>query len=142
MGIRGAFLSFPAARSCDLLAQRSMSGFRIWARRRLLLTAAVVAVLCAAACSSAPPQAATTAPAVTPCQYSESALTQLGARMWASVKSEIDGSYTDQFRDLRAVLVSVCGKPALQHYEKSTAASFHDVASVTKSVLATLVGIA
>jgi CubicO group peptidase (beta-lactamase class C family) len=62
--------------------------------------------------------------------------------MWASVKSEMAGSYTDQFGDLRAVLVSVCGKPALQHYEKSTAASFHNVASVTKSVLATLVGIA
>ncbi|WP_374969249.1 serine hydrolase domain-containing protein [Terrabacter sp. BE26] len=58
------------------------------------------------------------------------------------VKAEVADSYTNQFRDLRAVLLSVCGKPVLQHYEKTTPANYHTVASVTKSIVGALVGIA
>lgn len=122
-------------------------------RRRWLLSVAVAAVLGTAACTaaseptSAPAQSAPSArsspaSAATPCPYSDSAAAGLGTRLSDIVKTEVADSYTDQFRDLRAVLLSVCGKPVLQHYEKTTPANYHTVASVTKSVVGTLVGIA
>ena len=40
------------------------------------------------------------------------------------------------------MLVNVCGRPVLERYDKSTAADHHNMASVTKSVVSTLVGIA
>lgn len=135
---------------CDVQAgSRRAAGSRRW-----LLCAAVAAALGTAACTAAAPEttsapaqsapSARTSPAsqATPCPYSDSATAGLGTRLLNIVKAEVADSYTDQFRDLRAVLLSVCGKPALQHYEKTTPASYHTVASVTKSVVGTLVGIA
>lgn len=127
---------------------------RARALRGLAVATAVGAVLGAGACSSTPvqprspaqPSAAAhpnpAAPAGAACPYSDSAARQMGTRLWDIAKAQIADSYTDQFRDLRAVLLSVCGKPVLQHYEKTTPASYHMVASVTKSVVGTLVGIA
>ena len=40
------------------------------------------------------------------------------------------------------MLVNVCGRPVLERYDKATAADHHNMASVTKSVVSTLVGIA
>src|SRR4051794_31657417 len=109
-------------------------------RRRGLLCVAVAAALVTAACTaaseptSAPAQSApsahTSTASRTPCPYSDSAAAGMGTRLLDIVSAEVAGSYTDQFRDLRAVLVNVCGKPALQHYVKSTSASYHTVASV------------
>ena len=86
------------------------------------------------------PPAATTGPSR--CQQDAGALTAAGAQISADITAEFAGSYTDEFKDFKALLVSVCGKPALQRYDKSTPADTHNVASVTKSVVSTLVGIA
>ena len=45
-------------------------------------------------------------------------------------------------RELRAVLVDVCGVPVHEEYRSTTAEQTHTVASVTKSFVGTLVGIA
>src|SRR5689334_5359930 len=122
-------------------------------RRRWLLCVAMATALGAAAATAAPeptpaPVQSTTstrasrASGATPCSYTESAAAALGKRLLDIVRAEVAESYTDQFRDLRAVLVSVCGKLVLQHYEKTTPAKYYTVASVTKIVVGTLVGVA
>jgi len=69
-------------------------------------------------------------------------LKSLGSKISADITNEFKLSYTDAYRNVQAVLVSVCGKTVLERYDKSTASDFHDVASVTKSVTSTLVGLA
>jgi CubicO group peptidase (beta-lactamase class C family) len=69
-------------------------------------------------------------------------LRSLGSKISADITDEFKFSYTDAYRNVQAVLVSVCGKPVLERYENSTASDFHNVASVTKSVISTLVGVA
>jgi CubicO group peptidase (beta-lactamase class C family) len=65
----------------------------------------------------------------------------LGSKISADITNAFKLSYIDA-SNVRAVLVSVCGKIVLERYEKSTASDFHHVASVTKSVTSTLVGMA
>jgi CubicO group peptidase (beta-lactamase class C family) len=48
----------------------------------------------------------------------------------------------DVFRNRRAVLVSVDGQLAVEHYHKSSRETTHNIESVGKSVMSTLVGIA
>src|SRR6187431_2095336 len=117
----------------------SASGRRISA----LLPGAVAAVAlalggCAAA---APPGQAATAAAPSLCRQDASALTTVGAQISADLTAEFADSDTDQFRDFRALLVSVCGRPVLERYDHSTAGDHHNVASVTKSVVSTMIGI-
>jgi CubicO group peptidase (beta-lactamase class C family) len=76
------------------------------------------------------------------CQHEASALTAVGSQISADLTAEFANSYTDQFHDFRALLVSVCGRPVLQRYDNSSATDHHNVASVTKSVVSTLIGIA
>jgi CubicO group peptidase (beta-lactamase class C family) len=45
-------------------------------------------------------------------------------------------------RQVRAVLVSVCGKTVLEHYPGATASESRNIASVTKSFVSSLVGLA
>jgi len=94
------------------------------------------------ACSSPAVDSEGTAAAKSSCQSSPAALRTLGSKISAEITKEFKFSYTDQFRNVRAVLVSVCGTMALERYEKSTASDFRNVASVTKSIISTLVGLA
>jgi CubicO group peptidase (beta-lactamase class C family) len=114
--------------------------------------AALSVVVGLSACSAAPTEptptttpttAPTTAAAPAVCSAGDAALADMGAGMWSGIKDTFAASDTKQFQDVRAVLVSVCGRPVVAQYlGGSTAASYHTVASVTKSVTSTLVGIA
>ncbi|MEP6649658.1 MAG: serine hydrolase [Lapillicoccus sp.] len=106
---------------------------------------AVVVGLCACTSPDTGPTSVTTATtAITPavCPADDTASRNLGAGIWKAVSEEFANSTTDRFRDVRAVLVSVCGQPVVQQFLGSTAQDYHVVASVTKSVVSTLVGIA
>ena len=61
----------------------------------------------------------------------------------AAVETAIQGGETQGLDNIRAVLVSVDGKIQLEHYRNGFSADDHEhVWSVTKSVVATLIGIA
>ncbi len=107
-----------------------------------LVGAAAVGVVVLSGCSGSPVEssAATIDPSL--CQQDARALTAVGAKISSAITAEFASSYTEQFQDFRALLVSVCGKPVLQRYDKTTANASHNVASVTKSVVSTMVGIA
>jgi CubicO group peptidase (beta-lactamase class C family) len=114
---------------------------------RLTWAAALSVVVGLSACSSAPNEPtvtpAPTAAAAAVCPADDAALADLGATVWSGIKDTFAASDTNQFQDVRAVLVSVCGRPVVAQYlGGSTVASYHTVASVTKSVTSTLVGIA
>ena len=87
---------------------------------------AVVAVLLAG-CSSPDP-----APRAAP----------TGAELAAAVDRFVDESLSPGIRNARAILVAVDGKTVVERYYDSSAVQTANVASVTKSVLSTLVGIA
>ena len=133
-----------AAEGRGMAARRTASG----TGTRLSWAAALSVVVGLSACSSAPTeptptQATTTAAAPAACSASDSALADLGARIWTGIKDTFAASDANQFQDVRAVLVSVCGRPVVAQYlGGSTASTYHAVSSVTKSVTSTLVGIA
>ncbi len=112
-------------------------GFRV-----TRLGAAAAGVLALAGCAASPVQPPATSSAASRCQQDARDWTPVGAKISADVTAEFAGSHTDEFRDFRALLVSVCGKPIVQRYDKSTANDTHNVASVTKSIVSTLVGTA
>lgn len=112
------------------------------ARRQVTAAVAVLALCWLTACSSPAVDAGVTVAPKSSCQSSPAELRALGSKISAEITKEFQLSYTDQFRNVRAVLVSVCGNMALERYEKSTASDFRNVASVTKSVISTLVGLA
>lgn len=64
------------------------------------------------------------------------------ADLSAAVEEFIDNSLSPGMRNLRAILVSVDGEVVVEHYVEDAARGSADVASVTKSVVSTLVGIA
>jgi CubicO group peptidase (beta-lactamase class C family) len=66
----------------------------------------------------------------------------MDARISAALKKQFDLSYRDEFRDLRAVLVDVCGIPVHEEYRETTPETTYNVFSVTKSFVGTLVGMA
>ncbi len=117
---------------------------------RLMWAAALSVVVGLSACSSGPTEqtptpgpAPTTAAAPSACSAGDAALADLGAGIWRGIKDTFAASDTNMFQDVRAVLVSVCGRPVVAEYlGGSTASSYHTIASVTKSVISTLVGIA
>jgi CubicO group peptidase (beta-lactamase class C family) len=87
---------------------------------------AVVAVLLAG-CSSPDPE-----PPATP----------TGAELAAAVDRFVDQSLSPGIRNTRAILVAVDGKTVVERYYDSSAQETAEIASVTKSVVSTLVGIA
>jgi CubicO group peptidase (beta-lactamase class C family) len=95
-------------------------------RRAPRVALAVVAVLLAG-CSSPDPE-----PAAAP----------TGAELAAAVDRFVDQSLSPGIRNTRAILVAVDGKTVVERYYDSSADQTANVASVTKSVLSTLVGIA
>ncbi len=64
------------------------------------------------------------------------------AKISAVLTKELSLLSDYSLRELRALLVHVCGVPVHEEYRSSTADETHNVASVTKSVIGTLVGIA
>jgi CubicO group peptidase (beta-lactamase class C family) len=112
-----------------------------------------VVVVCtgSAACttSSVGPSSTTAATAAagaaTPavCSASDAALADAGATIWQGISDEFTNSPKDQFHDARAVLISVCGRPVVTQYlGGAKPEDYHTIASVTKSITSTLVGIA
>lgn len=65
-----------------------------------------------------------------------------GAELAAAVDRFVDQSLSPGIRNTRAILVAVDGKTVVERYYDSSAEETAEVASVTKSVLSTLVGIA
>ena len=103
--------------------------------RRPTLAAAAVLVM-ALGCSPAEPQAeqtTTSASAVGRQRVDPQLATQLRTYFQSSA---------DVFRNRRAFLVSVDGELAVEHYHKSSRETTHNIESVGKSVMSTLVGIA
>jgi CubicO group peptidase (beta-lactamase class C family) len=64
------------------------------------------------------------------------------AKVTAATETYLSNIYSPAISNIRAVLVTVDGKPVVQRYRESTAETTHDVHSVTKSVMATLIGMA
>lgn len=65
-----------------------------------------------------------------------------GAEMTAAVDRFIDLSFAPGIRNVRAILIAVDGKTVAERYYDSDASQSAPVASVTKSVVSTLVGVA
>lgn len=65
-----------------------------------------------------------------------------GAELAAAVDGFVDQSLSPGIRNRRAILVAVDGKTVVERYYDSSAEKSAPIASVTKSVVATLVGIA
>src|SRR4051794_9513742 len=102
----------------------------------------VVAVVVLAGCSDSPSSAkqSSSVPGAT---GATAATTADAAKLTAAVDSFFKQSYAPGKNNIRAVLVSVGGKPVVQrYYGASSASETADVRSVTKSVISTLVGIA
>ena len=69
--------------------------------------------------------------------------TSSGPEQVAAVFDElVEGDTVGVYEDLRAVLVLVGGRPLVERYHDSSAEATSNVASVTKSVISILVGIA
>ena len=92
-----------------------------------------------AACSGLPLGPAPTLGPRDGCDLSTTERTELAARVTAGLARE---TATDRFRDLRAVLVNLCGVPLVERYVASSPEKHHNVASVTASVVSALAGIA
>ncbi len=107
---------------------------RVW-RCRLWLAAVILAVI--TACSGSPNGSGS---GETPAgQQTSSSPEQLAAVFDQLVEGDIGaGSY----KDLRAVLVLVGGRPLVERYYDSSTEATSNVASVTKSVMSILVGVA
>jgi CubicO group peptidase (beta-lactamase class C family) len=114
-----------------------------WARRRFVRCAVALCLLSGfTACSGAAPRPGPTQPPRDACDFTATERSDLGARISTDLTTAMAGSDTDRFRDLRAVLVSVCGFTVVERYQRSQPQDHHNVASVTKSVVSALVGIA
>lgn len=109
-------------------------------RRAGRLVIAVVAVLLLAAGCSVDGPPAGVGPAT---GRSASAPTQAdAARVTAATDTYLARIYSPAISDIRAVLATVAGAPVVRRYRRATPVSTYDVHSVTKSVVATVVGIA
>ena len=90
------------------------------------------------ACTGSPPQA-TPDPAVETTAVVDPGV---GERIDAELDALFEASYTDSYRDVRAVLVMVGDEVVLENYYDSGLEESANVFSVTKSVISLLVGIA
>lgn len=64
------------------------------------------------------------------------------AALGAAVEAFFERSYSPGMRNVRAVLISVGGRTVVEQYRQGSPSDTADIASVTKSVVSTLVGIA
>jgi CubicO group peptidase (beta-lactamase class C family) len=67
---------------------------------------------------------------------------EVGAKIAAQIRAEFDRGPRNVYRNVRAILVSVGGRPVMEQYYQSSPTETRNVYSVTKSVLGTLIGIA
>ena len=74
------------------------------------------------------------------CPANDAARRAVTARVSAALAKQFELVDSYSLRELRAVLVDVCGVPVQKEYSSSTADETHNVASVTKSFIGTLVG--
>lgn len=110
------------------------------ARGRVQLAAAAlscVSLLTACSVGDGPQHRAVGSPTGTPTTQA----TDLPATVSSAVRHELATSGS-RLADVQAVLVVHDGRIVLEQYDGTTAAAYHDVRSVTKSVMSTLVGIA
>lgn len=110
-----------------------------WAPGLCGLLAGVVLV---GACAGGPPSPGDGSVSGSPPATARTATPVPPAAVRAAIESYVDNLYTPAVANLRAVLVSADGRPLVQLYRGTTPARTHDVHSVTKSVTATLVGMA
>ena len=97
----------------------------------LALLATLLAAMLAA-CSGLPLAPAPTLGPRDGCDLSTEERSAVGARVSAELARE---TAANRFRDLRAVLVNVCGVPIVERYVGSRPDDHHNVASVTASVV-------
>ncbi|MEP6629203.1 MAG: serine hydrolase [Lapillicoccus sp.] len=113
---------------------------------RLICVAALMAVAGLGGCTSSSVDAASptaAAPQVSMCSVSDADLAARGAEIWTGISAAFAGSTTNQFEKTKAVLISVCGRPVVTQYlGGATPTDYYQIASATKSVISTLVGIA
>ena len=109
---------------------------------RLLRSAALVAVVTTlgTACSSSPDPMPAPSPSFR-CPASEADRTALDGKLTAALKPHLD-ALGAKAATLRSVLIDVCGIRVHQQYQATTPEKTDSVASVTKSFVGTLVGIA
>jgi CubicO group peptidase (beta-lactamase class C family) len=108
--------------------------------RRALLSAGwslIVSLPLIAACSNPPESSGSPGP---PTGHTSEASAK--ARVAAAVDQFIAGDKTGSSDDVRAILVLTGGRPLVERYYHSSADATSNVASVTKSVMSILVGIA
>jgi CubicO group peptidase (beta-lactamase class C family) len=108
--------------------------------RRLARTCVAAAVIAAAAGCSGGSPTAPTASGPTPPATSVSAHPVVPAEVEKRVEAFLDVGFA--FDQVRAILVSVDGRPVFERYYHSSAATTGNVFSVTKSVMSMLIGIA
>lgn len=111
------------------------------ARPVWLLTAGLAALVTVSGCTG------TTTPSVSASAHPKSSSAAHPtapdpAKVTAATETYLSNIYSPAVLNVRAVLVTVDRTPLVQLYRSSTPAQSHDVHSVTKSVIATLVGIA
>ena len=112
-----------------------MCHFSGW-RRAVALAAMAATFALTAGCTAG------SAPEPAPTRSASVDLDAIGAKIANDIRAEFDSSYTDGYRNIRAVLVTVNGRPVVEQYYKSLATTSRNAYSVTKSVTATLIGIA
>lgn len=97
-------------------------------------------LLLGAGCSGEPnhDSAATASPH---CPLTDAGRTALGAKFTTSLTKQFE-AIKDNLNELRAVTIDVCGTRVFEEYRSTTADESRNVASVTKSFVGTLVGIA
>ena len=106
---------------------------------RLARTCVAGAVIAAAtACSGGAPAAPTASRSSAPA----TAVSANPADVEKRIQEFLDLDYTGGFDQVRAILVSVRGRPVFERYYHSSAATTGNVFSVTKSVMSMLIGIA
>jgi CubicO group peptidase (beta-lactamase class C family) len=113
-----------------------------WRRRgRIRAVAALVSsLLVLVACSSSPARGPTQS-STSLCPSNAAARRTLGTKISRAIGPDF-GLGPSQGRQVRAVLVSVCGKTVLERYQGATASDSRNIASVTKSFVSSLVGLA
>ena len=101
-------------------------------RARAGWAAVIAASILIAGCSSGHPSA--------PASSGRTATSSIDAQVAAGIDHEM-AQYT-LFDRIRAILVQANGRTVFERYYRSTPTEYHNIASATKSVMSTLVGIA
>lgn len=108
---------------------------------RRSLVAGLSVLLVGAGCST-PRSPGNATSVATPRSSTATALSPDAAKVTSAVETYLSRIYSPAISHIRTVLVTVDGTPVVQRYRSTTPGATHDVHSVTKSVVGTLIGIA